>query len=374
MQDQTDEIKRAIEKVAGRINVGQENSRSRQANNNTNTITDNQTHQSFALPDLENLSELVSGILQDGVRKQPAKTRTTRFTSPTGREGQQYAALNAVPIPNDEKIIFSALKHLQEKVAFLEADKNKLAALEQENMRLKFEKAQQVEEDGGRGAYASSDDNTHSHRPAKTAIEKHRLEAANIALQQHLENANQRISLLENTLKKENQEKESALTERGAVYFASRELKLQNEELAKENEDLRARVSMLTELLKLGGAVDRAGQHASGRKEDSVPRGKAGDATESQEKSVVYDDTTTSNQARPRSAQRPKDGKPKQAKRKPSLSLPAQNEEYAELFSLDIPVRQQSLRLEKTKPRSKDELKAKQPTVRRQQSKKDLTK
>lgn len=83
------------------------------------------TQQSFVLPDLPNISELVSGVFEDGtpVFSRHSKSRASRFVSASqvGKsKGQEYAGVNEIPVPNDEQAIFLSLKLLQDKVFTLE--------------------------------------------------------------------------------------------------------------------------------------------------------------------------------------------------------------------------------------------------------------
>jgi hypothetical protein len=123
----------------------------------TNTFPDTGTYQSFLLPDLPNLSELVSGVYEDGTPVFPRqnKSRATRFVSPVGRAAdmshtQDHLPLDAVPIPEDEKALFVSLKLLQDKVADLEFAKSeaerKLDEARQENMLLKADKSRRQRE------------------------------------------------------------------------------------------------------------------------------------------------------------------------------------------------------------------------------------
>ena len=86
----------------------------------------NATAQSFILPDLPNLTELVSGVFGDGT---PVFSKTTpgrsRFAAPPGGGRRpNHIPIDSVPIPDEEKAIFSALQQLQDKVAQIEAERS----------------------------------------------------------------------------------------------------------------------------------------------------------------------------------------------------------------------------------------------------------
>ena len=92
----------------------------------TNNSATNTGQQSIALPDLPNISELVSGVYQDGT---PVFSRSgkasSRFKSPNSRNPNKpnFAPLDGIPVPEEERAIFVSLKLLQDKVAFLEDEK-----------------------------------------------------------------------------------------------------------------------------------------------------------------------------------------------------------------------------------------------------------
>ncbi len=106
------------------------------------------TQQSFMLPDLPNISELVSGVYEDGtpVFSRHGKSRASRFFSASGQTSkcQDYVGVNEIPLPVDEQAIFLSLKLLQDKVATLEKTnaeaENAIQDLQQKNRVLEDEK------------------------------------------------------------------------------------------------------------------------------------------------------------------------------------------------------------------------------------------
>ncbi|KAF7514028.1 hypothetical protein GJ744_006642 [Endocarpon pusillum] len=111
--------------------------------NSTNTATDMaDVNQSYALPDLPNLSQLMSGTIQD---RTPGRTRLASHPalSQTPR-APFHKAIDTVPIPDDEKAIFVSLNFLQGKVNDLEAAamefQETIEELKTKNMVLKAEK------------------------------------------------------------------------------------------------------------------------------------------------------------------------------------------------------------------------------------------
>lgn len=126
----------------------------------------NPTAQSFILPDLPNLTELVSGVFEDGtpVFSKTASMRS-RYAAPGkgGNGGRQpsHIPVDSVPIPRDEKAIFAALQLLQEKVAQMEAERaeqdKKIEDQELEIVELKATAQAQAQTRGRDSALGSTD-------------------------------------------------------------------------------------------------------------------------------------------------------------------------------------------------------------------------
>ena len=94
------------------------------------------TQQSFMIPDMPNISELVSGIYEDGTPVFSRHIRahnSSRFASRTGRKSRLgHAIVSTIPVPEDEQAIFASLKLLQEKIADLENNRAESEALIQD--------------------------------------------------------------------------------------------------------------------------------------------------------------------------------------------------------------------------------------------------
>ena len=109
--------------------------------------TPQRTQQSFALPEMPNMSELVSGVFEDGT---PVFSRSGKSRATQGRNGLKqctYTDVHEVPVPYDEQAIFLSLKLLQDKVSMLEREKAGIEVtandLKEKNLRLEAEKTQQ---------------------------------------------------------------------------------------------------------------------------------------------------------------------------------------------------------------------------------------
>ncbi|KAJ5187528.1 hypothetical protein N7449_010522 [Penicillium cf. viridicatum] len=215
---------------------------------NTNTIGDTMTHQSFLLPDLPNISELVSGVYEDGtpVYSRQGKMHSTRFVSPLHDHTDvslphEHMPLDAVPVPEDEKALFVHLRLLQDKVAELEMFKSeaerRMDSYRQENSSLKANRPRQS------SAKYESDDNSHRKGSKRLENENQKLDAANLALQNQLDIADRKAQVQESAIKRLNHDRESAISQLGAAYLETRELKAENEELRQENAELKSQLS-----------------------------------------------------------------------------------------------------------------------------------
>jgi hypothetical protein len=106
----------------------------------------NTTAQSFMLPDISNLTELLGGTGElRQVTSRSAKARS-RFTSGTPRRGNNqpnFVPVEQVPVPGDAQALAKALEVLKEKVFELEKNKeeaaNKMADYENEIFELRTE-------------------------------------------------------------------------------------------------------------------------------------------------------------------------------------------------------------------------------------------
>ena len=153
---------------------------------NSQTVpTPQGTQQSFILPDLPNISELVSGVYEDGtpVFSRHGKSRASRFVPASGKTGkrQEYALVNEIPVPNDEQAIFLSLKLLQDKVATLEKTnaeaENAIQGLQQKNRVLESEKVDRRRAPRSENAFGVTDSdggNENYGSQRKLLIEKNR--------------------------------------------------------------------------------------------------------------------------------------------------------------------------------------------------------
>ncbi|KAI9042608.1 uncharacterized protein KD926_005214 [Aspergillus affinis] len=363
-----DAVERASQDAYAReLRKGKYASNSRNAS--MNAAGDTATQQSFLLPDLPNLSELVSGIYEDGtpVYTRQNRARTTRFVSPPHDTAdvsltREHIPLDAVPIPEDEKALFVSLRLLQDKVSELERSKTeaekRIEDMRQENASLKSGKSRKDKH--GRSRYSEEDE----YGKDRLINENQKLDAANMALQNKLDLVERKSQMQETALKRLNRERDMAVSQLGVAYLESQDLKSENENLRQENAELSAQLAKLS-------------SHASKSREDTYrsERTAASDASsdDSQvdtQRSVSGSQGTkdvTSKSTRSRS----KAGKREDSRAKVSTQVDREisrlEKERADeaLFSLDMP-RSSKSKTEKAEKRSHSK---KQPNTGKQRVK-----
>ena len=207
--------------------------------NNNGTVQSN----SFMLPDLPNITELVSGVRKDGTPlfNRAAKSRS-RFTSGSYRPSApaQHHPIESVPIPEEEKVIYASLQVLKERVDQLELEKSKSAKRAEEyeseiiDLRSQLAVAQR-RPDSGLGSSASDDD-VQGYQAGKA--DNTRLQASVKALQDRFDRSERKVSIAEIAVKRVTKERNDLITQIGVAYYNNEELKAENEILQAQHEKL----------------------------------------------------------------------------------------------------------------------------------------
>ncbi|KAF2853281.1 hypothetical protein T440DRAFT_487722 [Plenodomus tracheiphilus IPT5] len=206
----------------------------------------NATGQSFILPDLPNLTELVSGVFDDGTpvfsKNAPARSRFS--APPNGGRRPHHIPVEGVPIPDEEKAIFAALQQLQDKVAQMEAERaeNEKRIEEQDLELIELRATTQAQEKLRRSDSAQDSDNG-----AKSGwkVEKTRLEATVQTLRTKLDRADRKSAVLEIEKKRLNSERDNMAGQLGVAFQTCEELKHEKTALTAENDELRQEIDSL---------------------------------------------------------------------------------------------------------------------------------
>ncbi|KAI9665938.1 MAG: hypothetical protein M1821_003873 [Bathelium mastoideum] len=219
-----------------------------QQNGSTNTevAPGTGTVQSFILPDLPNITELVSGVRADGTpifsRITKARSRFASASQRTTPRGSQsgYWPIDGVPLPEEEKAIFASLQLLQEKVDELEVEKDqkeqKIGEYENEIIELRTQAQTQREFRRSDSALGTTDDEARG--PSSWRIDRAKLESSVKALQTRLDKSEHQKSISDISVKRIVQERDNLVTQVGVAYMNVDELKHENESLKTQNKSL----------------------------------------------------------------------------------------------------------------------------------------
>ena len=251
--------------VQGQADLAQQTPR----RTNNGTVQSN----SFILPDLPNLTELVSGVRKDGtpVFNRTAKSRS-RFASGSYQPSRpEHNPVESVPVPDEEKAIYSSLQVLQARLAQLEDEKEdaekRAEEYEGEIIDLRSQLAMsQRRPDSGLG----SDEERSSQQTIK-------LRASIKSLQERLDRAERKFTNSEITCKRITNERDQLLQQIGVAYYNIEDLKQGNEnaqgtigKLQAENDGLKEEVDELRK--EIQGLRLLAQQTQASYEEDSLQR------------------------------------------------------------------------------------------------------
>ncbi|GAB7349420.1 hypothetical protein MBLNU459_g8535t1 [Dothideomycetes sp. NU459] len=218
-------------------------------------LTGNQTQLSFMLPDLPNITELVSGVRKDGTPVFPRTTKSrSRFASgsynPTSsNDTVTYAKIHSIAVPEEEKAIFASLQLLKEKVAQLETEKSEATKRleEYENEVIELKSKVQMEQKLRRPDSALGSDEEMNARD-KWRVERSKLQSTVKILQDRLDKTERKVSVSDIAVNRLTEERDNLVTQLGVAYYNSEELKLENEQLQTTNQELqRANKGLLDE-------------------------------------------------------------------------------------------------------------------------------
>ncbi|ORY04122.1 hypothetical protein BCR34DRAFT_491813 [Clohesyomyces aquaticus] len=213
----------------------------------------NATAQSFMLPDLPNLTELVSGVFEDSTpvfsKAAPPRSRFATSNNP-GRPGGRHPnhiPVDSVPIPEEEKAIFASLQLLKEKVSQLEheraeADK-KIEEQEIEIIELRASKNARDNLRRSNSGLGSTDGEASG--KAGWKVEKTRLEASVETLRTRLDRSDRKLSVSEIANKRITAERDNLVSQLSIAFQNFEDIKREKEALHTENDHLRQEVDSL---------------------------------------------------------------------------------------------------------------------------------
>ncbi|KAI4646013.1 hypothetical protein J4E93_005592 [Alternaria ventricosa] len=211
----------------------------------------NATAQSFILPDIPNLTELVSGVFDDGtpVFSKTAPSRSRFAAPPYGGRRPSHIPIDGAPIPDEEKAIFAALQQLQEKIADMEREREEKDKKmdEQELELIELRATTQAQEKLRRSDSAQDSD---AGGKSGWKVEKTRLDATVQTLRTKLDRADRKFAVLEIEKKRLSTERDNMANQLGVAFQTCEELKTEKNALSHENEQLRQEIDNLREQLE----------------------------------------------------------------------------------------------------------------------------
>ncbi|TKA21703.1 hypothetical protein B0A50_08785 [Salinomyces thailandicus] len=215
--------------------------------NNPTAQSATYTANSFMLPDLPNITELVSGTRNDGTPVFSRNTRSrSRFTSASYQALRtEHATIENVAIPEEEKAIFASLQLLKDKVAQLENANSESERRAQDyeseisDLRTQLQSESRRSPDSALGS--EDDDETAALEAFRD--EKTRLRAQAKNLGELLNRSERKVSVAGIQADRVRKERDELVTQIGVAYYNNEELKEENEvlreELASVKEELR---------------------------------------------------------------------------------------------------------------------------------------
>jgi len=231
------------------------------------------TQQSFAVPNMPNVNELVSGVYEDG---RPVFSRDSAARASRGSNVQQRQTsrpnlvhVDDIAVDDEEQDIYLALKLAQDNVADLERERAEtevfIQELENTNRVLESEKARQRLQRSDSaigmtdGASDGGDDMGSGRR--KLLIEKNRespsalsgqcattncslgLESSVRALQNQVASIDRHAAVSETALRNVTNERDSAVSQLGVAFFTIEQFQTDNANLSDENQALREKLA-----------------------------------------------------------------------------------------------------------------------------------
>lgn len=208
---------------------------------------------SFVLPEMPHISELVSGVRNDGtpVFNRTAKSHS-RFASGTQKPARgEYDPVKTLPAPQEEKAIYASINLAKDRADQLEMELSEAQkrAEEYESEIMDLRSQLTVIQRRPDSALGSDEDITGQEAWKK---EKRNLQASVQALQDRFNRSERKISVSEIAVKRVTKERDELMTQIGVAYYNNEELKSENEafrdyhsSLQSENQELKDEVDTL---------------------------------------------------------------------------------------------------------------------------------
>lgn len=209
----------------------------------------NGTYQSFLLPDMPNMTELMTGQKRDGTpyTSRGAKARSRQATPSSLRKRQNaksaHNEIGDVSIPADAKALHLSLQLLHEKVRNLERERDQAVekADNYEFELLQLRSKVEAQDTANTTLEGEGDERTKDWDTERTKFEK-----SVRTLQGRLKHANKKLSASESTIKTLTNDRDIAQQQLSEAYFNSEELKTESQAVRDQISTVKAQLSRVT--------------------------------------------------------------------------------------------------------------------------------
>ncbi|KAI9726805.1 MAG: hypothetical protein M1828_000661 [Chrysothrix sp. TS-e1954] len=219
----------------------------------TATSAINGTHESFMLPDLANITELVSGVRPDGT---PLFNRSTkarsRFATPSSLRRSQngknaHVPIDGIPPAVNDQALYVSLQFLQDKVATLEKNKKSVEDRADEYELEVLQLRSELQDQQNRNVLTkSSGFDVHQKDSTEWEAERTKLEDAIESLEERLDQANRKVSKSETTIKQLKHGSSSAHQQVAQAQLGSVDLRSESQNVQREISGLRQQLRRMT--------------------------------------------------------------------------------------------------------------------------------
>jgi hypothetical protein len=240
----------------------------------TVTYTNNQ---SFLLPDMPGIAELIAGVRTDATPVAKRVSRS-RFAS-TGYKPQprEHLPVQGITVPEDERAIYASLQLLRDRINQLEMENSEVQKRSEdyENELIELRSRLELASKRPDGDLATED--------ARNTQQHSKLQAEVKVLQERLNRSERKTNVSEEAMSRVTKERDALVTHVGSAYSRSEQLIEENEvlranegQLETENARLREEVYVLSEAnIAYRNQLDRLERAASQNKKSTAPGERA---------------------------------------------------------------------------------------------------
>ncbi|KJX94651.1 hypothetical protein TI39_contig4169g00015 [Zymoseptoria brevis] len=280
----------------------------------TVTYTNNQ---SFALPNVPNIAELISGVRTDAT---PVKRASrSRFASASLKpQPREHLPVQGIAVPEDERAIYASLQTLKDRINQLEAEKSDTRKREEDYENELMDLRSRVDMQGKRpdsGVGMENEINAEQHSKLQAEVK---------ALQERLNRSERKTNVSDTAMSRITKERDALVVHIGSAYARNEQLVEENEalkaseaQLEAENERLREEVHALRETNNgYLERLDREEKRITSRRKDSASKSEVAGEARNGPWNITSNERTEENSIRSRKEGRAASGTSEQTHRR----------------------------------------------------------